>query len=54
MDIKHYKELLTDIKVVNSEIVDISKKIIVVIGCSGLSNRLVDVVNEVIKAHGCQ
>ena len=54
MDINHYKELLTDIKVVNPEIVDISKKIIVIIGCPGLSNRLVDVVNEVIKAHGCQ
>ena len=54
MDSKHYKELLTDIKVVNPEIVDISKKIIVIIGCPDLSNRLVDVVDEVIKAHGCQ
>jgi len=54
MDSKHYKELLTDIKVVNPEIVDISKKIIVIIECPDLSNRLVDVVNEVIKAHGCQ
>lgn len=54
MDSKHYKELLTDIKVVNPEIVDISKKIIVIIGCPGLSNRLVDVVDEVIKTLGCQ
>ena len=54
MDIKHYSELLTNIKVANPEIVDISKKIIVIIGCPDLSNRLVDVVDEVIKAHGCQ
>ena len=54
MDIKHYSELLTNIKVVNPEIVDISKKIIVIIGCPDLSNRLVEVVDEVIKAHGCQ
>lgn len=54
MDIKHYSELLTNIKVVNPEIVDTSKKIIVIIGCPCLSNRLIDVVDEVIKAHGCQ
>jgi hypothetical protein len=54
MNSKHYKELLTGIKIVNPEIVDISKKIIVIIGCPDLSNRLVDVVDEVIKAHGCQ
>ena len=53
MDIKHYNELLTEIKVVNPEIVDISKKIIVIIGCPGLSNRLGDVTDEIFKAHSC-
>ena len=48
MDIKHYSELLTNIKVVNPEIVDISKKIIVTIGCPGLSNKLSDVVSDII------
>ena len=53
MELKHFSEAICKFNVINPQIVDITKKIIVIIGCPGLSNRLDDVVNNIVMAHAC-
>lgn len=51
MELKHFSKTISKFNVINPKIVDITKKIIVIIGCPGLSNRLDDVVNNIVMAH---
>ena len=53
MELKHFSEAICKFNVINPQIVDITKKIIVIIGCPGLSNRLDDVVTNIVIAHAC-
>ena len=43
-----FSETISGLRIINPQIVDITKKIIVIIGCPGLSNRLGDVVNNIV------
>ena len=53
MELKHFSEAISGLRIINPQIVDVTKKIIVVIGCPGLSNRLSDVVSDIVMAHAC-
>ena len=50
MELKHFSKTISKFNVINPQIIDITKKIIVIIGCPGLSNRLDDVVNNIVMA----
>ena len=51
MELKHFSKTISKFNVINPQIVDITKKIVVIIGCPGLSNRLNEVVNNIVMAH---
>ena len=51
MELKHFSKTISKFNVINPQIIDITKKIVVIIGCPGLSNRLDDVVNNIVMAH---
>ena len=53
MELKHFSKTISKFNIINPQIIDVSKKIVVIIGCPNLGNKLDSVVSDIVMTHAC-